>query len=373
MRLLDRYLFRELLLPLGYCLGGFLIFWVSADLLSNLDRYQEDQMRASDVLAYYVFKTPEFLVIVMPVALLLALLYTITNHARHHELTAMRAAGLSLWRICLPYLAVGLLLSILVDLLGVRWLDNSLERAEQIRLRRLSDDSETDQRAWEFNLNFRNDRDDRVWRIRAFHLETGEMRDVWVDWSLSDGTRAQLLAEWGIRTNRIWRFHNVRLFVPEHPDDQEPRQRLVATLAMPEFTETRDQIRSQIKISQLSRIRASRQVRLTVAEIADYRQLHPELRPEVRAMLDTQLHAALAAPWTCLVVVLIAIPFGAASGRRNVFVGVSCSIFVCFLYYLCQRLGLVLGTGGQLAPILAAWLPNGLFGLTGILLTNRVR
>ena len=32
MRLLDRYLLRELLVPLGYCLGGFLIFWISFDL-----------------------------------------------------------------------------------------------------------------------------------------------------------------------------------------------------------------------------------------------------------------------------------------------------------------------------------------------------
>jgi lipopolysaccharide export system permease protein len=373
MRLLDRYLFRELLIPLGYCLGGFLIFWVSADLLTNLDGYQEDRMGVSDVLVFYVFKTPEFLVVVMPVALLLALLYTITNHARHHELTAMRAAGVSLWRICLPYLAVGLLLSIIVYLLGVRWLDESIERAEQIRLRRVNLDQDAGGRAWEHNLNFRNDREDRIWRIRAYHLETGEMRDVWIDWRLPDNTRAQLLADRGILTNQIWRFENVRLFVPEHPDDREPRQRLLPSLAMPEFTETRGQIRSQIKISQLSRITASRRVRLTVAEIQDYRHLHPDLRPEVRAMLDTQLHAALAAPWTCLVVVLIAIPFGAPSGRRNVFVGVSCSIFVCFLYYLFQRLGLVLGTSGQLEPLLAAWLPNGLFGLAGILLTSRVR
>lgn len=373
MRLLDRYLLRELLVPLAYCLGGFLIFWVSADLLSNLDKYQEDRMQSGDVLVFYLFKTPEFLVVVMPVALLLALLYTVTNHARHHELTAMRAAGLSLWRLCLPYLAVGLLLSVIVHLFGVHWLDASVEQAEQIRLRRVEQVGETGGRAWEHNLNFRNDRENRVWRVRAYHLETGEMRDVWVEWSLPDGSRAQLLAERGIRVNRIWRFDNVRLFVPDHPEDREPRQRLLSSLAMPEFTETRAQIRSQIKISQLSRITASRRVRLTVAEVVNYRQMNSELRPELRAMLDTQLHAALAAPWTCLVVVLIAIPFGAPSGRRNVFVGVSFGIIVCFLYYICQRFGLVLGTSGQLDPVLAAWLPNGLFALTGILLTSRVR
>jgi lipopolysaccharide export system permease protein len=373
MRLLDRYLLRELLVPLGYCLGGFLIFWISADLVSNLDSYQEDKMRLVDVMEFYLFKTPEFMVIVMPVALLLALLYALTSHARHQELTAMRAAGISLWRIAAPYLAVGLLFSVFVYLLNEEWLEDSVQRAESTRLRRSARVDEGGGRAWEYNLNFRNDREDRVWRIRAYHLGTGEMRDIWVEWTMPDGARAQLLAERGIRANRIWRFYGVRLFVPDHAGDTEPRQRLVPELAMPEFNETPAQIRSEIKISQLTSIMAARRVRLTVAEILDFKHLHPDLKPNVRAILDTQLHARLAAPWTCLVVVLIALPFGAPSGRRNVFVGVSCGIFFCFLYYLCQRLGLALGTGGFAHPVLAAWLPNGLFGIAGIILTTRVR
>src|SRR4026207_26710 len=82
MRLLDRYLLRELLVPLGYCLGGFLVFWVSFDLLSQLDEFQEKKLRVLDLAEYYLVKMPDLLLIVMPVALLLALLYALTNHAR---------------------------------------------------------------------------------------------------------------------------------------------------------------------------------------------------------------------------------------------------------------------------------------------------
>ena len=90
-------------------------------------------------------------------------------------------------------------------------------------------------------------------------------------------------------------------------------------------------------------------------------------------MLDTQLYARLANPWTCLVVVSIAVPFGAPSGRRNVFVGVAASIFICFAYFILQRIGLALGTGGYLPPLIGAWLPNVLFGGAGLWLTRRVR
>ena len=98
MRLLDRYLLRELLVPFGYCLGGFFVFWVSFDLINELGEFQNRRLRTPEIAQYYLVKAPEMIVFVLPVALLLALLYTLTNHARHHELTAMRAAGVSLWR-----------------------------------------------------------------------------------------------------------------------------------------------------------------------------------------------------------------------------------------------------------------------------------
>jgi lipopolysaccharide export system permease protein len=72
-------------------------------------------------------------------------------------------------------------------------------------------------------------------------------------------------------------------------------------------------------------------------------------------------------------VVLIAIPFGAASGRRNLFFGVAGSIFICFTFFVLQQVGLALGLGGRLPPWLAAWLPNLIFGAAGLWMTARVR
>ena len=103
MRLLDRYLLRELLAPLCYCLAGFLILWDAFDLANELHGMQERGLGFGDVASYYFFKTPEFFINVLPMTLLLALLYTLTNHARNNEITAIRTAGVSLWRLSLPY------------------------------------------------------------------------------------------------------------------------------------------------------------------------------------------------------------------------------------------------------------------------------
>jgi len=373
MRLLDRYLLRELLVPLGYCLSGFLIFWISFDLFSELDAFQQENLGTLEIARYYVVRMPELLGVVLPVALLLALLYALTNHARHQELTAIRAAGVSLWRLCIPYWAVGLLLSVLVYLLNERWAPNSPELAEQIRKHHSANPASAAQRPWQQELNFRNDHDDRFWRIRAYNVQTGEMLDPFVDWRLPDGSRRHLLAERGIWTNGVWTFFNAQQSVP-NPSPASPKiWEETNRLAVTEFTETPEQIKSEIKVSQLSRIQASKKVQLSIAEITHYKRLHPHLRPRDRKLLDTQLYARLANPWTCLVVVLIAVPFAAPSGRRNVFVGVAASIFIGFAYFVLQRFGMALGTGGYLPPLLAALSPNLLFCGAGLWLMTRVR
>ena len=101
MRLLDRYLLRELLVPLAYCLGGFLIFYIAFDLIFQINRFLDAHLLFWDIVEYYVVTLPELLVEqVLPVSLLLALLYATTNHSRYNELTAIRAAGVGLWRRC---------------------------------------------------------------------------------------------------------------------------------------------------------------------------------------------------------------------------------------------------------------------------------
>src|SRR5438309_364381 len=103
MRLLDRYLLRELLVALVVCFCGFMLLWITTELLGEMHRLQEYHLRGSEIAEYYLFKIPEFLPIALPITLLLGLLYTLTNHARYNEITAIRAAGISLGRLCVPY------------------------------------------------------------------------------------------------------------------------------------------------------------------------------------------------------------------------------------------------------------------------------
>ena len=175
MRLLDRYLLRELLVPLGYCLCGFLLFWISSDLFVRLGDFQKKGLGARDIGEYYLVSLPEFLVLVLPIALLLAMLYALTNHARHQEITAIRAAGVSLWRLSLPYLGVGFLASLGLFAINEFWAPTSEERAEAILKRHAAPNPNALGRNEYGPLCFDNTRDGRRWYIPVYNFVANEM------------------------------------------------------------------------------------------------------------------------------------------------------------------------------------------------------
>ncbi len=373
MRLLDRYLLRELLVPLGYCLGGFLIFWITSDLISDLDVFQRFQLLPRDVAAYYLVRMPELLVTVLPVALLLALLYTLPIMAGHQVLTAMRAAGLSLWRLCVPYLVVGSILGGVLFALNEVWVPDAYTASRLILRRRIPVAPGDLGPEWQRNLVFHNDANSRLWQIGAFNRLTGEMLSLNLEWRFPDGGHRRLAAERADYTNGHWVLQDVKelLYTPE---SRLPAFRgMTNRLALAELTETPELINSEIRFTELSNVKAAKGARLSLREILDYERLHPRLNPRARAKLETQFHGRLAEPWKCIVVVLIAIPFGAPSGRRNVFVGVASSIFIAFAYFFIAGFSLALGTGDYIAPWLAAWLPNALFTGAAIWLMQRIQ
>lgn len=375
MRLLDRYLLREFLVPLGYCLGGFLVFWITYNLFTDMSGFEEKHLRASDIVDYYLVTTPEMLVTVVPIAMLLALLYALTNHARHHEITAIRAAGLTLWRIAVPYFGVALVAVLALFLLNELAVPNGAERAEQIKSSRMPQAASQLDRRWQRSVVFRNDRDGRSWHIGAYNMETFEMLKPQIVWRLADGSTRVINAERAQRTNDAWVFFDVQQHVfPAGKEVEDwPALNRQPVMEMPELSETPRLIVSELKIGKLDSIKTARRAHLSISDIKEYFRLHPQPDPKRADLLRTMLHSRFAMPWTCVVVVMISIPFGAASGRRNVFVGVASSVFICFGFYVVNELSLALGSRASLAPWLAAWLPNLMFGLAGAVLIQRTR
>jgi lipopolysaccharide export system permease protein len=302
------------------------------------------------------------------------MLYALTNHARYNEITAMRAAGVSLGRLSLPYVALGVVLSLGGFALNELWVPQSIEAGERILARRQPGALTDEQKQWENQLGFitTSASGTRRWLIESYNTVTFEMIRPHVEWTLPDRTQRQILAERGAWLEGTWVFTNVHLFARTPGPEVTPTREEIQLMPALEFSETPEQIASEIKIGKLSNFKTIRRTQLSVREILDYRRLHPGGTSKDQ-MLETKLHGRLALPWSCLVVVAIALPFGAGSGRRHVVAGVSSSIVICFAYFVLTQLALAWGVGSSVPGWVAGWSPNAFFGIGGLVMILRMR
>ena len=371
MRLLDRYTLREFLFWLAVFFGAFLFIWIAFDLSFELHRFQQYHLRGKDILEYYFFSVPEFIPIAMPVSLLLALLYSVTNHARYNEITAMRAAGISLGRICLPYMIVGFLLSVGLLLFNEYCAPGAADKADEVLRRRVEKITAADRyKVQPFTfINFRVGGLGRVWTAPVYDMRTSEMTKPTVAWPTNGTSRFWLSADSAVWTNHAWFFSGD---VAENLDNV----RILKTnaVSVPEFIETPKEIQSVIRVNAYRSLNSrTHRADVPLADVINYLRLNPHPDRKMRNWLYTKLHGRFAGPFACLVVVFVAIPFAAGSGRRNVFVGVAASISIFFVYFVLQQVGLTFGETGWLPSWLGAWFPNLFFGIGGLVMMARVR
>src|SRR6478735_4400743 len=98
MRRLDRYVTRYFLQAYFYCIAGFISIWFIFDVGDNISTFLDQRFALMLMLKYYATQIPQILVVILPVALLLALLLTLWRMSRSNEIVSMLTAGVSLPR-----------------------------------------------------------------------------------------------------------------------------------------------------------------------------------------------------------------------------------------------------------------------------------
>src|ERR1051326_8068281 len=109
IRRLDRYVTAHFLQAYLYCIAGFVSIWFIFDVSDNISTFLDQRTSRMLIVKYYLTQIPEILVIVFPVALLLALLFCLGRMSRSNEIVSMLTAGVSVPRAVAPLLLIGLL------------------------------------------------------------------------------------------------------------------------------------------------------------------------------------------------------------------------------------------------------------------------
>ncbi len=134
MKILDRYLFAEFLRNLLLITISFLFLFLIIDFFEKIRMFLSNQATFAQMGSYFLFRMPMIISQILPAAVLLASLLTFGYLSRHSEITAIKANGISLYRISLPILTIAILTCLLIFFLSEWVTPHTNDRAEYIRL-----------------------------------------------------------------------------------------------------------------------------------------------------------------------------------------------------------------------------------------------
>src|SRR5881398_2583723 len=209
MRLLDRYIVRNFLQVYFYCIAGFVSIWLIFDISDNISTFIDERIGLLLAVRYYGTQVPEVFIILLPVSLLLALLFTLGRMSRSNEIVSMLTAGVSLPRVLLPLIGIGLL-----TVAASMALNYSLApHAELARKSFLSEAQSRPARNIQGQV-FRNRTDLRTWFIQTFRLGDNTFNNVRVlEQDANDNNVTSYVAARAYYRpeTKTWDLQNVRL------------------------------------------------------------------------------------------------------------------------------------------------------------------
>lgn len=367
MKLIDKYLLREYLTHLTYCLLAFCMIFVIYDISGEISKMIQHKTPVAIIALYYLATLGPSMEYILPASLLFATLYTLWQLTKSNELTAMRASGISLLRIMMPFLSVGIIASgfiwALKDTINPRanmWTDDLREAGYDLTAQKIA----TDQ-------SYMNSKDNRRWRIDKIDINhPSQLIGVRVLEQRKDGTREREIfaskAEW---LDGEWWFHDVQIRRYDTDDnpvrkDDLPEQETHGSRVMLQLTEKPTDFLTQLK---------KKWEYLTSREVRAYLAANQNLSGKTIAEIRFDLFSRTAMPFACLIVTFFAVPVGARTGRQDMISGIFMAMAFFIGYYAIANVGMFTAKSERIWPLLGAWLSNIVFLTTGVIMAVRMR
>jgi LPS export ABC transporter permease LptG/LPS export ABC transporter permease LptF len=357
-RILDEYVVVEFLNMFVLVLLGFVLLMLVFTVFDLLSDILRNHIAMATVGDYLINLTPLFLYQLTPLAVLIAVLVTFGVLNRNSEIIAMKATGISLYRLVVPVVSIAAILAVSLFLFDEFYLPQANKRQDALRNVIKGKPPQTvnhPEQNWIFGQPSKGE-PGRIFYYRFFDPDRNEFANISVfefDPSTFALTRRIFAAKalWDPET-ASWRFQNgwENDIQGDHTTDfrQFTQTSFSEIHEDPAYFNKESLQAQQMNFGQLDRY------------IGDLRQSGFDTM-----RLRVQLWHKLAYPLIAIVMAVLAIPFALSMGRRGSLTGIAVAIFVALTYFVVDGFFGAMGNVNYLPAPLAAWSPDILFGLAG--------
>ena len=357
-RILDEYVVREFLDMFFLVLLAFVLLMLVFTVFELLGDILRHNIAWSTVGEYLINLTPSMLYQIAPLAVLIAVLVTVGVLNRNSEIVAMKATGISLYRLVIPVVAISAVLAVSLFLFDEFYLPQANQRQEALRSIIKGRPPQTflnPEQKWIFGQPHPGE-PDRIFYYQFFDRDRNEFANL----SIFEFDPSTFALSRRIFASRVfwdqaagsWRFQNGWQRDIEGSSITEYRE--FAQTSFPEIHEDPGYFEKES----------------LQAQEMNFGQLDHYIGDLTQSGFDTmrlrvELWHKLAYPFIAVVMAVLAIPFALSMGRRGSLEGVAVAIGVALAYFVIDGLFGALGNVNYLPAALAACASDILFGLVG--------
>jgi len=358
--ILDDYVLRDFTLYLTMIVAAFLMLLLVFTLFELLGDILRNQVSPLTVGEYLLNVVPYFLYNTTPLSMLLAVLVTFGLLQRSNEITAIKATGISLYRLVIPVLIVSTLVAGVLFLSDQLYLPYTNKRQDALRNRIKGKPAQTylrPDRKWIFGQH------SDIYYYQFFDPD----RDVFGGVSVFQFDPHTFQITHRITADRARWSESMGRWVYEQGWERSlsgsaiESYRKFDVATYPELAEAPAYFKKEVKQSS----------EMSYEELRRYiHDLQQSGFDVVR--LRVQLQKKIAYPLITLVMAVLAIPFALSAGKRSAVAGVATAIGIGVVYWTLSGLFEAMGNLSQLPPAVAAWSPDLVFGFIGGYLILRI-
>jgi lipopolysaccharide export system permease protein len=357
LRPLDRYVIGEWTKIFFSTSLGFPLIVTIFDLTDNFDKYLNRNLSYKAIALSYLYWIPDSMFMVLPAAVLFATVFTIGALTRYSEINAAKASGISFHRLTLPIFFGALVATAMSLALGEVAPATNKRRSELLQESRFTSGNER------FNFTFAAEMG-RVYKASLLNVERAYMEGIEVErkgledsaeypayvvsareamyvpggWAMRDGTMHVIP---GAGKNIAFKFDSL---VDRHMFET-PTQLMASSKAPDE---------------------------MGYEELGRYITALERSGSDVNVLrVDRALK--LAVPVTCMIIALFGAPLATSNQRGGAAYGIGLSLGTTVIFLILIQLTKAVGGKGVLSPEMAAWVPNAVFGVVGLIMLMRVR
>jgi LPS export ABC transporter permease LptG/LPS export ABC transporter permease LptF len=358
-RILDEYILREFTGMFALVLAGFVLLMIVFTFFDLVGDILRNHIALSVVGAYLLNLTPSMLYNIAPLAVLIAALVTFGVMNRNSEIVAIKATGISLYRLIIPIVTMAGVLAVVLFLFDQYYLPQANRKQEALRNQIKGRPTQTylhPEQKWMFGQKPLPGEPGRIFYYEFFDPDRNEFANLSV-FEFDPGTfqlTRRIFAKrvvWS-RDSAGWVFENGWVRDVEGANVRDYRTFLETSFpeirATPDYFKKEDLQSQEMNFGQLDHY------------IHDLQQSGFDTK-----RLSVALWHKLSYPLIAVVMAVLAIPFALSMGRRGSITGVAVAIAVALAYMVIDNLFGAMGYVNYLPAYMAAWSADVLFGLAG--------